>query len=58
VLATLFDWQRAALKAEDPKALLEEQERAQLEGAEAEILLDQLTGGWFARELARRRANE
>jgi hypothetical protein len=58
VLATLFDWQRASLKAKDPEALPEEVDRAELERAEAEILLDQLTGGWFVRELARRRANE
>jgi hypothetical protein len=58
VLSTLFGWQRASLAAEDPKATPEEQERADLERAEAEILLDLLTGGWFVRELARRHANE
>lgn len=58
VLATLFGWQRASFKAEDPKATAEEQERAELERAEAEILMDQLTGGWFLRELARRHATE
>lgn len=58
VLTTLFGWQRATLKADDPKATPEEQERAELERVEAEILLDQLTDGWFVRELARRRANE
>jgi hypothetical protein len=58
VLATLFGWQRASLKAEDPKATPEEQERAELDRAEAEILLDQLTGGWFLHELARRHATE
>jgi len=58
VLTTLFGWQRMMLKAEDPKATPEEQERAELERVEAEILLDQLTGGWFARELARRHMNE
>lgn len=58
VLATLFAWQRAAFRAEDPKATSEEQEQAELARAEAEILLDQLTGGWFGAELARRRATE
>ena len=58
VLATLFGWQRAVLKAEDPKATEEEVERAELDRAEAEILLDQLTGGWFVRELARRHVTE
>ena len=36
----------------------EEHERAELQRMEAEIVLDQLTGGWFGRELARRRATE
>jgi hypothetical protein len=58
VISTLFGWQRASLKAEDPTATPEEQERAELERAEAEILLDLLTGGWFVRELARRHTNE
>jgi hypothetical protein len=58
VLATLFGWQRASLKALDSKATPEEQERAELDRVEAEILLDQLTGGWFLRELARRRTTE
>jgi hypothetical protein len=58
VLTTLFSWQRATLRAEDPKAAAEDQERAELDRAEAEILLDELTGGWFSAELARRPASE
>lgn len=58
VLETLFAWQRAALRAADGSAPDDERASAELDEAEAEIMLDELTGGWFGRELARRRANE
>ena len=58
VLATLFAWQRAALRARDPNADEEDRAQAELAEAEAAIMLDELTAGWFSRELARRRDNE
>lgn len=58
VLTTLFAWQRAIARADDPKAVDEDRERAELARAEAEIMLDELTGGWFRAELARRGMNE
>jgi len=58
VLATLFAWQRATVRAADSKVAAEDQERADFERAEAEIVLDELTGGWFSAELARRGVSE
>ena len=48
VLDVLFTWQRASVRAEDPKASAEELEQATLARAEAEATLDLLTAGWFA----------
>jgi hypothetical protein len=48
VLEVLFTWQRASVRAEDPKATADELEQATLARAEAEATLDLLTAGWFA----------
>lgn len=58
VLEALFSWQRAKLEAIDPTRLPEERALAQLRGAQAAILLDVLTGGWFSDHVSARRPPE
>jgi hypothetical protein len=53
VLATLFDWQRAAAKKDDPAASPEDREHAAFSTMEAEVTLDVLTAGWFSERLAK-----
>jgi len=53
VVETLFAWQRASLRANDPKSSTEELESAELARTEAEIVLDVLTDGWFSERLRR-----
>lgn len=48
VLASLFDWQRAQLARNDVALDDPERMEAALRQAEAEALLDVLTGGWFS----------
>jgi hypothetical protein len=47
VVDTLFDWQRAAFSADDPASSDEDRQAAALAEAEAEVVLDVLTDGWF-----------
>ncbi len=54
VLAALFAWQRALVKAADTSLLPNERTLAELDAIEAEATLDVLTGGWFSK---RRRAS-
>lgn len=51
VLAALFAWQRALVKASDTSLLPNERTLAQLDAIEAEATLDVLTGGWFSKRL-------
>lgn len=47
VLETLFAWQSACLRADDPTLLPDEKEAAWVSRAAAEVTLDVLTAGWF-----------
>jgi hypothetical protein len=47
VLETLFAWQKASLRAEDPDGSPEDKEAAWLAKVQAEVTLDVLTAGWF-----------
>jgi hypothetical protein len=53
VLELLFAWQRAALRATDPKLSPEDNQNASLSRAEAEVVLDILTDGWFGERIPR-----
>jgi hypothetical protein len=53
VVDTLFAWQRAGSRADDPKGTEEERGAARLTQAEAEVVLDVLTDGWFTARRAR-----
>lgn len=48
VLALLFAWYRARLRAADPTLDADARVEAALDAMEAELTLDVLTGGWFA----------
>jgi hypothetical protein len=48
VLSALFKWQRALLRSKDPSLEPEQRLLHSIEAAEAEVLLDVLTGGWFS----------
>lgn len=54
VLSALFDWYRSMAAASDPIASTQEHVEAVLRKAEAEAMLDVLTGGWFSQWLADR----
>jgi len=47
VVAALFEWQKAHLAAGDPTLSAQEHLNAVVQRAEAEAVLDVLTGGWF-----------
>jgi hypothetical protein len=47
VLETLFAWQNACLRVDDPTLLPEEKAAAWVSRAAAEVTLDVLTAGWF-----------
>ncbi len=49
VLAALFAWQRALVKAADTSLLPNERTLAEIDAIEAEATLDVLTGGWFSK---------
>ena len=49
MLAALFAWQRALVKAADTSLLPNERTLAELDALEAEATLDVLTGGWFSK---------
>jgi hypothetical protein len=55
VLAVLFAWQKARLRAVDTAATDEERAVAALEEAEAVVELDVLTDGWFSQRSAAHR---
>lgn len=55
VLAALFAWQRALVKAADTSLLPNERTLAELDAIEAEATLDVLTGGWFSKRRGRAR---
>jgi hypothetical protein len=55
VLETLFAWQKACLRGDDPNGPPEDREAAWLSRVQAEVVLDVLTGGWFGAVQAARR---
>lgn len=58
VLAKLFAWQRALLRAASEGLPPEERAEAELLALEAELELDVLTAGWFSTQLAKGRGAE